>query len=171
MSDHSHIFTSIYESCKWGNNNNNLYSGSSGGGSSIEYNKDTYIPFIKKFIKDKQIKSIVDLGCGDWTIGNLIYNDIEIIYTGYDVYNKLIEHNKKMYQQFNFIALDFYTEKHNILSADMCILKDVLQHWSTEEIYNFLDYIIDSKKFKYILICNCMSQLNDNHNITTGETR
>lgn len=44
----------------------------------------------------------------------------------------------------------------------MCILKDVLQHWKTEEIYEFLDYIVENKKFKYILICNCCNQEKDN---------
>ena len=53
MSNHSHVFTNIYETCKWDNNNNVFYSGSSGGGSSLEYNRYTYIPFIKKFYQGK----------------------------------------------------------------------------------------------------------------------
>ena len=32
----------------WGNNNNAEYNGSSGLGSEIYYNKDTYVPFLKK---------------------------------------------------------------------------------------------------------------------------
>lgn len=43
-----HFFTNIYENKKWGDNNDDEYSGSSGGGSFIEYNKDTYVPFLKK---------------------------------------------------------------------------------------------------------------------------
>jgi len=34
----------------WGNNNNAEYNGSSGEGSAINYNENTYIPFLKKFI-------------------------------------------------------------------------------------------------------------------------
>jgi hypothetical protein len=33
-----------------GDNNNNEYNGSSGGGSEIEYNKNTYVPFLRNFI-------------------------------------------------------------------------------------------------------------------------
>ena len=61
------FFTSVYEKKTWGDNNNNEYSGSSGGGSFIEFNKDTYVPFLKKYIVNNNIKSIVDLGCGDFT--------------------------------------------------------------------------------------------------------
>lgn len=32
-----------------GNNNNTYYKDSSDGGSTIDYNKDSYIPFLKKF--------------------------------------------------------------------------------------------------------------------------
>lgn len=42
------FFTNIYENNVWGNNNNQYYRGSSGGGSSIDFNKDTYVPFLKK---------------------------------------------------------------------------------------------------------------------------
>ena len=52
------IFTDIYENNKWGNNNIDEYKGSSGEGSDINYNKDNYIPFLKKFITDNNIKNI-----------------------------------------------------------------------------------------------------------------
>ena len=79
-----HIFTNIYEYNYWGNNNNSEYKGSSGGGSYIEYNKDTYVPFLKKFIINHNIKDVVDLGCGDFVCGKLIYDDLDIKYTVYD---------------------------------------------------------------------------------------
>lgn len=58
-----------------------------------------------------------------------------------------------------------------IINGDVCILKDVLQHWSLDNIYNFLDYLVENKKFKYILICNCCSQTQDNTNIEDGNWR
>ena len=82
------IFTKIYEKSKWGNNHNKEYSGSSGHGSSIDYNKK-YIPLLKRIIIDYNVNNVVDLGCGDFQIGKLLYDDIHIIYTGYDTYKKL----------------------------------------------------------------------------------
>jgi len=164
------IFTNIYETCEWGNNQSSSYKGSSGGGSSVEYNIKTYVPFMKKFITEKNIRSVVDLGCGDFLTGPYIYNDLPVVYNGYDAYEKVVNYNKSKYPfpKYNFTHLDFYNNKETIVTGDMCILKDVLQHWSLTEIYNFLDYLVESKKFKYILICNCCHQERDETDITTG---
>lgn len=167
------IFTEIYEKKVWGDNNNSEYNGSSGDGSSIEINNNTYIPFLKKFIKDKEIKTVVDLGCGDFRCGPLIYDDLDVFYNGYDAYNKIIEYNSTRFSpsKFSFIQLDFCNNKESIINADLCILKDVIQHWSIDNINIFLDYIIKNKNFKYILICNCCNQQNDNTNILNGDWR
>ena len=53
----------------------------------------------------------------------------------------------------------------------MCILKDVIQHWSLKKIYSFLDYLTESKKFKYILIVNCCNQRRDNVDCEVGDWR
>jgi hypothetical protein len=164
------IFTNIYEENIWGNNNNSEYSGSSGGGSDIDYNKETYVPFLRRFIYNRKIKNIVDLGCGDFRCGKMIYDKFDISYTGYDAYKKIIDYNTKNYptEKYSFIHLDFYNNKETIINADLCILKDVIQHWSLDSIYNFLDYLVENKKFKYILICNCSHQTTDNTDIQTG---
>ena len=156
-------FTNIYENKIWGNNNEKLYSGSSGGGSNINYNKDTYIPFLRKYIIDNNIKNVVDLGCGDFKCGKL-YDDLDVLYTGYDTYKKVIDYNLKTHSssKYSFIHLDFYNRKESIIKGDICILKDVLQHWKMDEIYIFLDYLVENKLFKYILLCNCCNQKKDN---------
>ena len=53
------IFTNIYENCVWGDNEDDRYSGSSGTGSSVYYNRE-YIEFLRKFIIDNEVKSVVD---------------------------------------------------------------------------------------------------------------
>ena len=117
-------FTNAYENMWWGNNNITEYSGSSGCGSTINYNEDTYIPFLKKFITDNNIKNIVDLGCGDFRCGKLIYDDLDILYTGYDAYKKIIDYNSNQYrliivQNKNYILLHF----KNILNNQNKIYK------------------------------------------------
>lgn len=168
-----HIFTKVYETKLWGNNNSTEYSGSSGGGSDIDFNKDKYVPFLKSFITDYHIQSVVDLGCGDFRIGKLLYDDLNVTYHGYDTYKKVVDYNSKQYPlpKYSFTHLDFCNNKDIIINGDLCILKDVIQHWSLDNIYTFLDYIITNKKFKYILICNCCNQMNDNTDIADGEVR
>jgi hypothetical protein len=158
------IFTNIYESAIWGDNQHKEYKGTSGGGSDVDYNIITYIPFLKKFISDNNIKTVVDLGSGDFRCGPLIYDSLDIQYFGYDTYGKVVAYNSSIHSppKYNFTHMDFHTKKEEIISGDLCILKDVLQHWTMEEIYTFLDYIVTNKKFKYILICNCCGQVQDN---------
>jgi alpha-N-acetylglucosamine transferase len=166
------IFTLIYETNEWGDNNNPSYEGSSGWGSSIEYNKNNYIPFIRSFIEKFKIKTIVDLGCGDFRIGKLLYQDLDIDFTGYDAYEGVINFNKDKYKEhknFHFIHSDFSAKEYrgDLKEADLCIIKDVLQHWPNNHIIEFMEYITNSKKYKYILIINCWN--NTPHN--TAEYR
>ena len=153
-------FTNVYEKNIWGDNNDPNYEGSSGTGSDIKYNSKTYVPFLKHFIKKHKIKNVVDLGSGDFLVGLLIYDKMGVNYNGYDAYKKLIDYNNKKYEgygMFKFIHSDFREigEREKIVPAELCILKDVVQHWPTADIIAFLDYLIESKKFKYILLCNC----------------
>jgi hypothetical protein len=166
-------FTSVYETNAWGNNNVTEYSGSSGGGSDVNYNKNSYVPFLKNFITANNVKTIVDLGCGDFRCGELIYDDLDVLYVGYDAYEKVIQYNSKQHSlpKYSFAHLDFCNNTEKIANGDMCILKDVVQHWSLDNIYAFLDHLVESKKFKYILICNCCDQTQHNTNIQTGDWR
>lgn len=168
-----YVFTKIYEHKLWGDNDTKEYSGSSGSGSSINFNVNTYVPFLKSLIINNNINSIVDLGCGDFICGKLIYNELDVSYTGYDTYKKVIDYNANKYplSKYSFKHLDFNTYKESIIGGDLCILKDVLQHWGLNSIYTFLDYLTESKKFKYILICNCGNQQQDDTDIENGNWR
>lgn len=201
-SNYGSVFSNIYEKCVWGDNKCDSYKGSSGPGSSLEFNKTSYIPTVKNFIKTNELTSVVDLGCGDFRCGLELYSDLEIKYDGYDAYEKVINHNNKTFnseddkkekksfnnldedikdnsinkendkqQKYSFHTLDILSKKEEIKSADLCILKDVIQHWKLKDIYSFLDYLVTSKKFKYILICNCSHQMNDDTDINIGEFR
>lgn len=174
MSTHEQIFSNLYENSAWGNNNNPDYKGSSGDGSTLRYNLNTYIPFLRDFLKNNNINSVADLGCGDFLCGKEIYDDLKNInYHGYDTYKKIIDFHLKSNwdQRFTFTHSDFFDKKEEIEPADLCILKDVLQHWPVADIYKFLDYLVESKKFKYILITNCSYQSLDDVDISNNQFR
>uniref|UniRef100_A0A6C0ERG9 Methyltransferase domain-containing protein n=1 Tax=viral metagenome TaxID=1070528 RepID=A0A6C0ERG9_9ZZZZ len=126
-----------------------------------------YTPFLQNFINKNKIKTIVDFGCGYLT-ENSIYENLNIEYTGYDnCMLDLIKNTVKYHTpKYTFIVLDFYTNKESIKKADMCILKNILEYWSLNQIYNFLDYLVYNKIYKYILICNSYNTLIDYRDIT-----
>lgn len=160
--DHIEIFSNIYEKRVWGNNHSTLYEGSSGGGSTIEFNSKEYIPFMRSFIKHNDVTSVVDLGCGDWQCSEHIYRDTDVKYTGYDAYKKVVDANTLKHPKYSFVHLDILNNVDKICDGDLCILKDIIQHWTVAEINSFLSEIIAKKKFRYILVINSCDQKYDN---------
>lgn len=174
MESHSSVFTRVYENAEWGSNAHAGYAGSSGQGSSVQFNANTYVPFLKRWLTENGCKSVVDLGCGDFRCGPLIYDDLPITYTGYDAYEKVVLHNQSLLpaDKYTFVHLNFAAHLSELVAADVCILKDVIQHWKVEDIYACLDYLSTCGKFKWILICNCSYQAFDDEDITqTGHFR
>lgn len=138
------IFTEIYEQKKWGGGENKFYSGR----GSENYNTEEYRKYLQHFIMEKNISSVIDIGCGDFRVAKQIdWKDIK--YTGIDIVGELIDRNNERYstQNINFIKKDIVYE--NFPSADLCLIRQVFQHLSNEHILKVLPKL---KKFKYVLI-------------------
>ncbi len=141
------VFTYIYENRVWSYKDEKDVI-TSGHGSSLEYNRD-YISFIHKFISEKKIsmptdverniKTVVDLGCGECSILHQLYDNLDIEYFGYDCYKTIVDRAVKTYTEnvadgstnkFNFHHMDIYKDRKFIVPSDLVIIKDVLQHWA-----------------------------------------
>lgn len=170
--DHIRIFTEIYEKEKWGKTDHEDFKGSPGKLSEVDYSIGSYIPFMKRFLQVNNIKRVVDIGCGNFEWAAPIYEDFPgIHYHGIEAYGDLVKHNQHLFPGKTFTHLDALHQKEKLPTADLCILKDVLQHWSNQDIYTFLDYLVKTKKFKIILIVNCCRQVKDDTDIATGGFR
>jgi len=86
------VFKKIYSKGGWDEKG-------SGPGSTKEYTKG-YRRFLQNFLKSKKIKSVIDLGCGDWQFSKLI-NWEGIHYLGIDLVPSIIKSNKKKYGKKN----------------------------------------------------------------------
>jgi hypothetical protein len=135
------------------------WGGSSGYGSLPQYTVG-YREFLNNFIKQKDIKKVVDFGCGDWQFSKLIdWSNVE--YSGVDCIPSLIDHHNTNFGKenikFYFLEdIDFFIEN---FTGDLLIVKDVLQHWLNDEIVYFLDRVTNN--FTYILITNSCKQTED----------
>lgn len=139
---HPVIFENIYK--------NNVWEKGSGGGSYPE-NTGEYRAFLQNFLREKQIKNVVDLGCGDWQFSQLLNWD-GINYLGVDCVHFLTEENRKRFAKKG--SIDFETAditNFNVPPCDLLIIKDVFIHWRNEEIQNFFKRSIPAK---YILVTN-----------------
>lgn len=143
------VFRNIYLNAIWSQGES-----LSGPGSDLR-NTSEYMSVLRNFLDLNKITSVVDLGCGDWQFSQHVNWD-GIDYTGIDCFQELIDQVKK-YEKPNiqFRVLDFYENVESIPKADLCILKDVLQHWPDTMVNKFLTRVKELKLFKYILITNC----------------
>jgi trans-aconitate methyltransferase len=86
-----------------------------------------------KWLKGLPIKSITEIGCGDFNFGdNLLKLYPNVTYTGYDISDHIVEVNKKVYPQFNF------TNKFPPFGADLTLCVDVLFHVLDDNEYTVL---------------------------------
>jgi SAM-dependent methyltransferase len=137
-------FEQIYEMDLWG--------GGSGEGSFPVHTRG-YVRFLEAFIRRNRIRSVVDLGCGDWQFSRFV--DWQgARYDGFDIVPKVVERNQREFssETVNFHLFD--GDFSRFPDADLFLAKDVLQHWSDSEIVEFLPEL---RRFPIALLTNCVN--------------
>ena len=157
------IFTNYYANNVWGDP-----SSKSGSGSNLEQTS-TLILELPNLFNKYDIKSILDIPCGDFFWFKNVELDEKINYTGADIVSKLIDNNKILYSSNNlkFIKKDITQDK--LPFADLIICRDCLVHLSFSDIKDAINNIKRSGS-KYILTTHFFDR-SKNHNITSGEWR
>lgn len=154
------VFSKIYKEGLWNEG--------SGDGSKIE-NVREYVDVLQKYIDKPEIKTVIDLGCGDWQFSKFL--DLSsVLYLGVDVVDSVIDSNIDLYSASNidFISRDIIT--YELPQVDLIICKDVLQHLSNRDVISVLIKIIKSSKFA--LITNDFnSESTSNIDIENGDYR
>ena len=139
------IFSKIYEDGSWDKKALNF---NSGPGSHNEKLVLPYVKFINSFLIDKKLKSIIDLGCGDFNVGKNIYKHVHKYYA-FDIVPELIKTNKKKFndKKIVFECKNFIDD--TLPKADGVIIRQVLQHLDNKSITKILNKI---KSYKYAII-------------------
>jgi len=121
-------FTAVYERADW--------TGGSGPGSG-EAETGIWRPFLQRYLADCDVRSVLDLGCGDWQSTRLI-DWSGTAYHGIDVVPAVIEADRARYAAppwITFRCADITTCP--LPAADLVIVKEVLQHWPNADIAAF----------------------------------
>jgi len=140
MLTHDEIFDSIYRDNRW--------QGGSGPGSREEVTR-AYRTFLQDFMRANNIGSVVDLGCGDWQIArHMDWSGIN--YIGVDTSRVVLEATQRFARDgVSFFHANAVTEP--LPSADLLIVKDVIQHWPNADILAFLPQLAN---YRFALITN-----------------
>jgi 2-polyprenyl-3-methyl-5-hydroxy-6-metoxy-1,4-benzoquinol methylase len=159
-------FSYIYKNDKWEENKwgGGLGDGFYSGPGSWDFKfVEPYVELISNIIKEKQITSIVDFGCGDFNIGSHIVKDnSNVDYIGVDIVPELIERNRNRFKSDNvrFECMDIVDEE-KLPDADLCLIKEVFQHLGNKEIMQVLPKL---KKYKYVIITDNLLKENPDVN-------
>jgi 2-polyprenyl-3-methyl-5-hydroxy-6-metoxy-1,4-benzoquinol methylase len=145
------------------------WGGHSGAGSAAYFTVE-YRSFISRFIRMNNIRSVVDIGCGDWQFSRFIDFDAAR-YLGLDVVPSVIEANRARYRNaqcdFDLMPEDL----GDVPEGDLLLMKDVLQHLPETDIRQFIAHVF--VKFKYCLLTNSYEhqRTSQNHDIVVGGFR
>jgi SAM-dependent methyltransferase len=143
------VFDEIYRRKLWGADGTDsaLYSGSGSRGAAARQCVDA----VTTFINGHAVDSILDIGCGDFYIGKAIIERLgqPVNYTGIDVSPYVIAYNREHYSipNVSFVCLD--AAKDELPCADICLVRQVLQHLSNQQISSILRKLIC---FKWVLV-------------------
>jgi hypothetical protein len=150
-------FTSFYRHCEWGADRNG--KGTSGYGSTFETAR-LYIKYINKFIKDNNVKSIIEIGCGDGVLLKYLNVPQGVSYTGYDVVESILKKNRKKFPNYTFANLNILEE--DFPNVDLILCKDVLQHLPNQMVIEMFEKI--KTHCQWSLITNDYSSLDNQYN-------
>ncbi len=139
------VFSNIYENNTWGGKRGEYCSGS---GTTNE-NTKLYIEKLQKFIFKNEIKTIVEIGCGDYSIMEKVLADSNVTYIGCDIVPPLIEHNNKTFGNEHIKFLNLNAVDDVLPAGELCIIRQVLQHLNNQQILAILE---KTKSFAYVLI-------------------
>jgi SAM-dependent methyltransferase len=145
------------------------WGGHSGGGSSPYWNIE-YRAFLERFMVLNDIRSVVDIGCGDWQFSRFI-NFAGVTYRGYDVVPSVVEANQRRYGSSEVSFQIIPADLSQVPAAELLIMKDVLQHLPDREIHRHRRELFD--RFPRCLLSNSYRKLHtgSNFDIPYGEFR
>ena len=138
-------FQKVYRSKAWGSGAAEFCSGS----GSIGPASSQYCDAVIGFIQAQNVASVVDLGCGDYSVGKRIVESTNVQYIGVDVVPELIEYHRRNVKndRVTFRCADIISDP--LPSADLYLIRQVLQHLSNDEINRVL---VNIGKFSRVLV-------------------
>jgi SAM-dependent methyltransferase len=138
------IFGKIYATNDWGGEYGTFYSGTGSRGTVAE----EYIALIKSFISQHNVRTVLDLGCGDFFIGRHIAAASDH-YIGIDVVPAVIRQHQANYGsgKVKFECLDITTDA--LPTAELCLIRQVFQHLSNRQIASVIQRF---SQFKYVIV-------------------
>ena len=161
MSDIESIFTEIYRNKGWGQQ----WNSRSGRGSDLVHTKNLRSE-LPKLLNELQIKSMLDIPCGDFYWLKELDLD-SISYVGADIVDDIISYNYEHYSQGNKIFKKLDMRSSELPKVDLVLCRDLFQHFSFKDIKESLSNIKKSNSTFFLATCQLL--ITSHEDIETGK--
>lgn len=140
-------FDRIYTKGEWGRDVDGLpYSGT---GSRDERLVGPYVEKVQAFLDTLSDSSVVDLGCGDYSVGSRIRSTS---YIGCDISEVVLRSNRERFPHIDFRHVDIVEDQ--LPDAQVGILRQVLQHLDNASIAKF---IAKPLPYSYLIVTEALA--------------
>jgi SAM-dependent methyltransferase len=139
-------FSAIYEKRIWGDGGANAFF--SGAGSHDPEIVSCYVDATRQLLKQLGRPEVVDLGCGDFSVGKQL-RTLCGNYVACDVVPSLVEYNQQVFRELgvDFRCLDITQD--TLPGGTVAVIRQVFQHLSNSQI---LKVIPKLKSYKFLLV-------------------
>ena len=138
------VFTQVYKRGLWGKGEQKYYSGPGSDPNATRI----YVDAVRSFIASNDVRSVLDLGCGDFRVGAQLLSPT-VTYIGVDVVKPLINYNRRNFGGKNVSFICGNILEDDLPTASLCLIRQVLQHLSNEQIQIVLHR---TKQYRFLLV-------------------
>lgn len=137
------VFEQVYSEKVWVNGS---------GSGSAPANTASYRTFLQAFLERNDIRTVVDLGCGDWQSSRLVdWRGAD--YVGFDIVRDVVEQNRRLYGAPR-VRFECLANEADLPAGDLLVVKDVLQHLPNPDIHSMAGLF---GRYAYVLVTNTVS--------------
>jgi len=124
---------------------------------------ERYVAFVREYIREGRIKTVVDAGCGDFSVGSRLCGDVsECI--ALDASSYIIDANQKRYgdiSNVSFQVADLVVS--TFPSANLVLIRQVLQHLTNDQIERVLTNL-DHSEWDRVLVTEAVADPSNDAN-------
>jgi len=138
------VFQEVYQRAMWGGEVGEFCSGPGSDSDAAAL----YAVGIAELIATRGIRSVVDLGCGDFCVAGRLLSGSDVGYIGVDVVEPLIRQNIANHRssRVDFACLNIITDA--LPDGELCLIREVLQHLSNAEILRVMPKL---RQYRYVV--------------------
>lgn len=161
------VFTTIYRDKEWGVSQNYNTSGTGDLISNLPF-----LLFLEMFLEKTKINSLLDFGCGDWSILKHVKLPSNLNYIGVDVVDLVVQSNNQKFginENIKFYTIDNdYSQllDNNKFAAEVLLVKNIFENQPLDHIASFIKHIVS--KFKYVIFATFYNPRGQNLDVPIG---